>query len=66
MERGNMRHITTMHDGMTEHERLADRKDEEGRIDWSVMSDWSSMAEHEYNEVDEEKRARTEESEPPK
>ncbi len=55
-----------MHDGMTEHERLADRKDEEGRIDWSVMSDWSSMAEHEYNEVDEEKRARTEESEPPK
>jgi hypothetical protein len=35
----NMTHITTMHDGLTQHDRLADRKDEEGRIDWSVMSE---------------------------
>jgi hypothetical protein len=34
-----MPHITTMYDGMTQHERLADRKDEEGRIDWSLMSE---------------------------
>ncbi len=39
MAKDNMPHITTMHDGMTQHERLADRKDKEGRIDWSIMSE---------------------------